>query len=118
MSAATRDPCRSRLAGLVLGVAVGVAGGAVSLAATLMGPADGRPMRLVAFPPWSDPAASRAALWRAGLPIAAELRAGVFLVDGAVEPVLPASALPSRALVIPIRTGADWGCRPLSGAST
>jgi len=112
MSTATRDPRRSRLAGLVLGVAVGVVGMAVSLAAIALGPADGRPMRLVAFPPWSDPAASRAALWRAGLPIAAELRAGIFLVDGAVEAALPASAL-----VVPIRTGDDWGCRPLSGAS-
>lgn len=97
----------------MLGVVVGVAGMAVSLGGIALGPADGRPMRLVAFPPWSDPAAGRAALWRAGVPIAAELRAGVFLVDGAVEAVLPSSTL-----VLPIRSGDDWGCRPLAGAST
>jgi hypothetical protein len=104
---------RFRLAGLALGVLLGVSGMAGSLAATVVGPTDGRLMRLVAFPPWKDQAASRAALWRAGLPIAAELGAGAFLIDGTST-----GALPPDAWVVPIRTGADWGCRPLLGAST
>lgn len=101
----------SQLAGLALGATLGAAGIVTSLAATLAGPVEGRSMRLVAFAPWSDPAQNRAALWRAGLPIAAELRGGAFLIDGSA-PGTP----PGGSLVFPIRTGSDWGCGALPGA--